>query len=227
MRNSRVLAVAVLLGACQSPAITSTARTLPRGGADVALSLNVTRVSIAASEVDGVSVPSAGYTYPTFVPELAIAFGVVDDLELRGRLAPTSGLVEGGLKYRFVHTHALHVALAPALGYRALGIVNGPVVTLPLLVTYDLTPHISLSGGPLVLAASYRVPDDLDGGDDADLGGDALYAGAALGVELRAGAFHVMPSIEVQRSIARSGEAAELPAIDLFFLGMTVGVGGR
>lgn len=223
----RTLALSLLISACQSPAITSTARTLPRGGADVALALNLTRVSIAPLEVEGVRVPASGYTYPSFLPELALAFGVADDLELRGRLALSSGLIEAGIKYRFVHLDALHMALAPALGYRALGIVNGPVATLPLLVTYDLEPWLSLSGGPLVLAASYRVPDDLDGREDADLGGDTLYVGGALGIELRAPPFHVMPSIELQRSVARSGEAASLPAIDVVFLTLSVGVGGR
>lgn len=221
------MAIAGLITACQSPAITSTARTLPRGGADVSLSLNLTRVSTSSFEVDGVRVPSAGYTYPSFVPELAIAFGVVDDVELRARLAASSGLIEGSLKYRFLHVNALHVALAPALGYRTLGIVHGPVATLPLLLTYDLEPWLSLSGGPLVLAASYRVPDDLDGSDDADLRGDTLYVGGALGVELRTGPFHAMPSVELQRSLARSGDAARLPAINAVFFTLSVGVGGR
>jgi hypothetical protein len=227
IRHGCVLAVAALLAGCQSPAITSTARTLPRGGADVSLSLNLTRVSIASFEADGVRVPASGYTYPSFVPELALAFGVAEDVELRGRLALASGLVEAGLKYRFLHVDALHVALAPALGYRTLGIVHGPVATLPLLVTYDLEPWLSLSGGPLVLAASYRVPDDLDGGDDADLGGDTLYAGGALGLELRVGPLHLMPSVELQRSIARSGEASRLPAIDAVFISLSAGVGSR
>jgi hypothetical protein len=120
----------------------------------------------------------------------------------------------------------LHIALAPAFGYRTLGIVNGPVATLPLIVTYDLDASVSVSGGPLLSAASYDVPDDLDGGDDADLRGDTLYAGGAIGVELRAGMFHVMPSLEFQRSVSRSGDVADLPAIDMLFLNLTAGVGG-
>lgn len=223
----RLLVASSLIGACQSPAITTTARTLPRGGADVSLSMNVTRISSPALEVEGVRVPTAGYTYPSFVPELMIAVGAADDLELRGRLAAASGLLEGGIKYRFLHTERLHVALAPALGYRTLGIVHGPVATLPLLVTYDLEPWLSLSGGPLVQAASYRVPDDLDGDDDADLGGDTLFAGGALGLELRAGPLHLLPSVELQRSIARSGDAARLPAIDAVFVSVSGGLGSR
>jgi hypothetical protein len=223
----RAALAAALLTGCQSPAILSTARTLPRGAADVSVSLNLTRVSIRPSEVEGTRVPSAAFTYPSVLPELIISYGVLDDFELRGRLALASGLIEGGVKYRFIHADTFHVALAPAFGYRTLGIVNGPVATLPLIFTYDLDRSVSLSGGPLISAASYDVPDDLDGGDDADLGGDTLYAGGALGVELRAGRFHVMPSVELQRSVSRSGDVADLPAINLIFISLTAGLGGH
>jgi hypothetical protein len=220
------LALAAALSSCQSPVILSTARTLPRGAADVSLSLNTTRVSTSAIEIDGRRVRAPAFTYPSVVPEVAIAFGVADDFELRGRLASAAGLVEAGAKYRFIHAPVFHAALAPALGYRTLGIVHGPVVSLPLIVTYDLEPWLSLSGGPLLAAASYDVADDLDGDDDADLGGDTLYVGGALGLELRAGLFHVMPSIELQRSVSRRGDVADLPAIDMLFLSLTLGIGG-
>jgi len=46
--------------------------------------------------------------------------------------------------------------------------------------------------------------------------------------ELRpAWGLHVMPALEVQRSVSRRGAAAELPAIDMLILGVTFGWGSR
>jgi hypothetical protein len=212
---------------CQSPTIVRTAHTLPAGGGDISVSVNLTRISTGDIEVDGTRLPGASYTYPTALPELLLAYGLLEDVELDARLALGTGLVEAGVKYRFLHISRFHAAVAPSVGYRALVFVNGPTVTLPLLLSYDLSPNLSLSGGPLLAFASYDVLDDFESSDDADIGGDTVYAGGALGVELRAGKFHVMPSVELQRSISRTGAAAELPAIDLLFLSLTAGFGGR
>jgi len=122
----------------------------------------------------------------------------------------------------------VHVALAPALGYRVLGLVNGPVMTLPLIVTYDLNPGMSISGGPVVSYASYRVPESLDFGQDVDISGDTLYAGGGLGIEFRpAWGIHLMPAVEVQRSVSRRGSIENLPVIDMLFFGVTLGWGSR
>jgi hypothetical protein len=94
-----------------------------------------------------------------------------------------------------------------------------------LLVTYDLSPGMSISGGPLFSYASYSVPDSLDLGD-LDLRGETVYAGGGLGLEFRpASGLHVMPAIEVQRSVSRHGDLEDLPRIDMLFLGVTFGWG--
>jgi hypothetical protein len=212
---------------CQSPAIVRTARTLPAGGGDISFSVNITRISTNDLEVDGMRVPGASYTYPSTAPELLVAYGLVEDLELDARLAFATGLLEAGVKYRFLHLDGFHAAAAPSAGYRALGIVNGPIVTLPLLLTYDFNESIALSGGPLLAYASYDVLDAFEGADNPDIGGDTIYAGGALGLELRAGKFHILPSVELQRSVSRTGAAAELPPLDLLFLSVTAGFGSR
>jgi hypothetical protein len=61
---------------------------------------------------------------------------------------------------------------------------------------------------------------------DLDLHGTTVYAGAGLGVELRpAFGFHVMPSVELQRSISRRGDVEKLPDIDMLFVGVSLGWG--
>jgi hypothetical protein len=212
--------------ACQTPAILRTARTLPKGAVDISASVNITNLSTDELVVDGEIVRAHyDFTYPNFVPELLLNYGVSDDFEIGGKVSLGSGSLEANVKYRFVHAAdgALHVAAAPSAAYRTLGLVSGPVFTLPLLLTYDVSEGVSLSGGPLISYAAYDVPDSLET-DDADIGGDTLYAGGAVGVELRLGRrFHIMPSVELQRSVSRSGEIDDLPDIDLLFLSVTAG----
>lgn len=224
-----VIALTLLsVTACQSPALLRTARTLPAGSGDLALSLSITHVSASAAGVPDVveSAASSAFNYPNPVPDILYSHGLLDDLELGGRLSLGSGLIElnGKLRYIEAADSKLHAALAPALGYRVLGLVNGPVATLPALFTYDLSPQLSLTGGALVSFASYRLASGL-GGDDADVSGDTLYAGGGVGLQLRAGRFHALPAVEAQRSLSRTGRAAELPEIGLLFLSLTVGVG--
>lgn len=221
--------VAATSWGCQSPALVRTARTLPAGGHDLALSLNLTRVSLQAPELEGVPSPLREFNLPNPIPDVLYAYGLSDNFELGGRLALGSGLLELHGKYRFVNAieRRLHLALVPAAGYRALGLVNGPVLTLPLIVTYDLSPDMSLSGGPLLSYARYSVPESLDYGD-LDLRGETLYAGGGMGIEFRpAHGIHLMPTLEVQRSISRQGNAANLPRVDMLFLGLTFGWSSR
>jgi hypothetical protein len=236
-RRTIILARGLLLllaaVACQSPAILRTARTLPEGTSDFSLSLNLTHLSARtqAAETTAGAVERAAvdhFNYPNPIPEVLYSHGVSDGVELGGRVGLGSGLFELNSKFRFLHTAQgrLHAALAPALGYRVLGLVNGPVVTLPLLITYELSPRVALSGGALGSFASYSVASGL-GGDQADLGGDTLYVGGAAGLELRAGRFHLFPAVELQRSVSRTGTAAAVPEIDMLFFSFTVGIGPR
>jgi hypothetical protein len=235
VRQARsALAVALPLGyglllACQSPALVRTARTLPEGGSDISLSLNLTRVSLREEVIGGAPIPLSDFNLPNPIPDVSYDYGLTDDLELGARLSLGSGLIEARTKLRFIEAAngTLHVALAPAAGYRVLALVNGPVLTLPLIVTYDLSPGMSLSGGPVMSYASYSVPESFDTGD-LDLAGDTLYAGGGLGIEFRpALGLHVMPAVEVQRSVSRRGDVENLPVIDMLFFGVTLGWGSR
>lgn len=220
----------MLLVACQSPALVRTARTLPEGGSDLSFTLGVTRVEFPDVVAEGERVPLGDVTLTNPLPDLLYAYGVSDDVEIGGRLSLGSGLIEAQSKLRFVEAAngRLHVALAPAAGYRVLVLVNGPVLTLPLLVTYDLSPYVSVSGGALLSFTSYSVADAFRSDEELDLSGQTLYAGGGLGVELRpAWGLHVMPAVEVQRSVSRRGDAADLPAIDMLLLHVTFGWGAH
>lgn len=143
--------LSALLPSCQSPAVIRTARTLPAGKGDLGFSINFTRISVRAARVEGVPFPPQDFNLPSPIPDVLYNRGITDDFELGGRLSPASGLFEVNAKYRYLQLAqgTLHFAIAPALGYRVLWLVNGPVLTLPLLVTYDLSPGMSISGGAI------------------------------------------------------------------------------
>jgi hypothetical protein len=221
-------ALSLWLG-CQSPALVRSARTLPEGGHDVSFSVNVSRVSIGPVEVNGQRVPLQDFNLPNPVPDVLYDYGITDDVQFGGRLSLGSGLIEAHAMLRFVEaaTGTLHMALAPAAGYRVLGLVNGPVLSLPFIVTYDLNHGMSITGGPLVSYASYSVPGSIDFGD-LDIRGQTVYAGGGIGLELRpALGIHLMPTVEVQRSVMRRGDIENLPVVDMLFFGLTLGWGSR
>lgn len=227
-RLARCLTTSLTLIAagCQSPALVRTARTLPRGATDLSLTLNAARASIGEVNASGVAIPVRDFNLPNPLPEVMLDRGLTDDVQVGLRFSLGSGLIEAHSVLRFVEAaqSTLHVALAPAAGYRVLGLVYGPVFTLPLLVTYDLTPTMSLNLGPLVSFAAYSTPRSLRFGDALDVSGDTLYAGGGVGIEFRpAGGIHLMPAIEIQRSVSRRGDLENLPVIDLLFLGITLG----
>jgi hypothetical protein len=220
-----------LLGvACQSPALTRTARTLPPGTSDWAVSFNLTHVSTNVAGVPAAvqTAAASSFNYPNPIPDIFYSHGLTRDLELGGRVALGSGLFELNSKLRYLETPQgrFQAALAPAVGYRVLGIVNGPVLTLPALFTYELSPTWAISGGALASYAAYRVAGGLSA-EEADLSGNTLYVGGGAGVELRQGYLHIMPAVEVQRSVSRTGVAADAPDIGLILLSLTIGIGPR
>jgi hypothetical protein len=227
-RIPRLLGLCLLpVVGCQSPALLRTARTLPPGASDWSLSLNWTRVSTnVAGLPEALESEVSSFNYPNPLPELLYSRGILPGVELGGRLSLGSGLFElnGKLRYLEVAEGRLQAALAPALGYRVLGIVNGPVLTLPALFTYQVSPAWAITGGALASFASYHAASGL-GDDVADLSGETVYVGGGAGVELRSGGFHVMPALELQRSVSRTGAAAQAPQIGMLFLSITVGIG--
>jgi hypothetical protein len=228
---SGLLRVSLLVSiACQSPALTRTARTLPPGTSDWSASFNLTHIS---TNVPGVPdtlerAVASQFNYPNPIPDLLYSHGISPGIEMGGRLSLGSGLFELNSKFRYLEAAQgrLQAAIAPAFGYRALGLVNGPVATFPALFTYEVSPSWAVSVGALASYAVYRVAPGL-GHDEADLSGNTLYVGGGAGVELRSGRFHVMPALELQRSVSRAGVAAQAPDIGLLFLSLTFGIGPR
>ncbi len=234
-----LFAVGATLGAtgCLNVGVYRTARSLPEGEGDLSLTWSYVRATVAARDVttvDGEEVVADGeseatFGYPNVVPEIAYHHGVLDDLELGGRLAPTAGFGELDAKYRFYGSNAerMHLAVQPTLGYRGLGFINGVHTSLPLIATFDVARAVSLNAAVFGMFTSYDASVE-NAQDELDFGGDSLVGGASVGVQLRSSSgFHFMPALELQRTLARSGDVESLPDISSVIFAITMGWGAK
>jgi hypothetical protein len=198
-----------LLAACPTPGVYRTARTLNPGQLDVG-----TMVSVSHFESPGVTStqsgmmvtgPSSSGTLPSPVPEFSLHYGIVDDLEVGGRVALGAFLAELDLKLRLVGNRdsATNLAIAPSIGYAPhygaippafLLITEGPRATFPLILTEDISRRVALNFAAYV---SYRrMPPE-------NSSTNVYIAGGNLGVEIRLSRGYVMPMIDVSQTLNR------------------------
>jgi hypothetical protein len=213
--SPRPLTVAALvlfptLAGCPAPGVYRTARTLNRGSYD--LGLMVSGTYYASPGVTGVDFSGQTVTSPpsngvalTLIPEFSAHYGLTDDLEVGGRLAPSSLLAEVDVKLRVLgnrSSHA-HLALAPAFGWEApyggyplafLLMMVGPRATLPLIYTQDVSNRLAIN---LAAYGSYRQ--FAEGSPSS--GPWVPVAGGSLGVEVRFPRFYLMPLVDVSRTL--------------------------
>ncbi len=201
------LGVALVLQGCPASGVYRTARTLNEGESDYGLTFTATRWTTAAqveTHPDGkkTEIPSESITVPNPIPEVHGHIGIADNMELGGRSALLSGLMEVDFKYRFIGgpNEKLHVAVQPALGYRAGIGSEGPQFTLPLIATYDFASRFSVTLAPY---GSYYNLKNLEDDADSPLSGESLTAGIVIGAEVRGDVFHIMPSIDISQTAVR------------------------
>ncbi len=203
--RSALLAAALLaclgLPGCLASGVYRTARTLEKGEGDMNLTFSAFQIGGAetTTTVNGTKTTTKepSITIPNVIPEFAYHIGVTDDLEVGGRAALGSVLLEIDAKYRFLRSGDLHMALAPALGFRALGPIEGISATLPVIATYDLNDTLALNLAPYVGYSSLNSTDkDLSG-----ISGNFLSVGGSAGVQLRGRTFHFMPSVDISQTL--------------------------
>ena len=196
MRGSWVSCV--LLGLTSSGCLMAgnyhSARTLEKGTSAIGMNFSMTRyttVDQTTGEQDSVALPNV-------IPEVTYHTGITDDLEMGGRVAPGSLGVEFDVKYRFLRTDALHLAIAPAVGYQAAIVFDATSVKLPLVATFDLADNFSLNAAIFAGTADFR---DVD--DDFDMfHGTLAHTGASLGIEIRGETFVMRPAVEWTEYVA-------------------------
>ncbi|MEE2960763.1 MAG: hypothetical protein VYA34_08470 [Myxococcota bacterium] len=160
---------------------------------------------------------------PNLIPEVGYHIGVSDNWEIGGRVVFAAGLLELDAKYRFLRTadDDLHMAILPALGYRALGPINGISASLPVVTTWDVNEILSLNIAPFVSYTNFNTTD----ADFGSLSGSALSAGGSLGFQLNADTMYFMPSIELSKIISNFSDSSNSASTNniVMMLGLTIG----
>lgn len=198
--------VAAGLTGCPSAGIYRSAKTLEPGVGDFNTNFNFTKISqkqkIPTVDEDTGEITTReedlSFTFPNVLGEYAYHIGIAENVEVGGRLALGSGLMELDVKYRFIGSDdsKLHVAINPGIGYRSFGLVDGTSVNVPLLLTYELTSVLSVTVGGF---ANMSFLDSAIEGEDSDspnLGGNTQSFGGAAGIMISGDTFFLYPVVE-------------------------------
>lgn len=210
-----LVALLPLLPACPTASVYRTARTLNQGEVDVGLLVSATHLSIPA----GTTTDSSGFvhqtsatsvTFPNPVPELNTHYGVTDDVEIGCRLALSAFMGEVDLKLRLVgdRNSTTHWAIAPAVGYRALLVVEGAHATLPVIFTQDLNRDLAINLAGYGGYRNLHVTGGGSSGDFADLAISAVIVGGSVGLEFRGARGYFMPVVDVASTARIYGSAS-------------------
>jgi hypothetical protein len=136
---------------------------------------------------------------PNIIPELTYHIGIVDDLEIGGRVALGSLGLEIDAKYRFLEAGGLHLAVAPSVGYMGWVVLQGISTRLPIIATYEITDWFGVSAALYAGYSHYSVAnDDLDHAIN-NFSGDMITYGVAIGPELSGETFFIRPAVEFTR----------------------------
>jgi hypothetical protein len=136
---------------------------------------------------------------PNIIPELTYHIGVVDDLELGGRLALGSLGIEIDAKYRFLQAGGLHLAIAPSVGYMGWVVLQGISTRLPFIATYEINKWFGVNAAIYAGYSHYSVANDDLGDAINDFSGDMITYGVAIGPEISGETFFIRPSVEFTR----------------------------
>jgi hypothetical protein len=196
-------AVCLIVAGCLPVSNYHSARTLGAGESDFGVTFSSTSYQSASSD------SNATVVVPGLIPELTYHVGITDDVQFGGRVALGFLYGELDLKYRFLHTPELHLAVAPAIGQvAAVGTLTS--LRLPLLATYDVNERFSLGGS--VSGSSWVVsslPTSSDTAGPFDAGERFLtMVGGSLGFEVRGETAYIRPSFEMNTLTYRPDGAA-------------------
>jgi hypothetical protein len=187
-----VAGAALALAGCLPVSNYHSARTLGDGESDFGVTFSSTSYQSATGDSDTTVV------VPGLIPELTYHIGITDDVQFGGRIALGFLYGELDLKYRFLHSDGLHLAVAPAIGQvAAFGTLTS--LRLPLLATYEVSERFAVSGS--VSGSSWAVgslPSDDDAAGPFNVGERFFtMVGGSLGVEISGETAYIRPSFEM------------------------------
>lgn len=128
-------------------------------------------------------------TIPLPQPELAIRFGLRENIDMGWRIYPVGAQVDA--RYRFYQQDRLHVAVNPALGVLwvplfggALGGQGSLTVRAPVIAEYEIGPYSSIMGGPTLILRRQRNAFEAPGLEGARLTRLDAFVGGGLRYEV-------------------------------------------
>lgn len=160
-----VAAVGFATTGCLPAGVFSSARSVPRGELEHAVTLELP-LSFPRDDVEREvpSRPARLGTNPAPLPAYGLRVGVWDRTEVSGKLAPTSLELAG--KWTFVDAETVAVAVAPRVTSAGYFPADGPYyVRLPLLFTWEPSPGWSLTprlGAAVVTGPGKRYDGDFE-----------------------------------------------------------------
>lgn len=195
MKYARILALvglAWLTTGCLLAGNYHSAKTLPKGQSSVGMTFSAT--SYARNGEDG------RITIPNILPEVTYSVALQDNLEIGGRVGVGSLALEGNVKYRFLQSPQLHMAIVPTVGAQSLILINGFMVKLPVVATVDLADNVAINLSGFGTTTSYSSAGADDSDDDlAVFSGSLGGFGGSIGLEFSGATFAIRPGIEVTR----------------------------
>ncbi|MBU1219054.1 hypothetical protein KKF34_00510 [Myxococcota bacterium] len=226
-----IIALATLTG-CPSAGIYRSAKTLEKGESDFGMSFSYVNIKTkyTGDDPDLQGAESYGISLPNLIPELNYHIGVGNNMEVGGRIALGSLMMELDFKYRFYTDGKLHMAVQPAVGYRTAVIVKGTHFTMPLLMTYELSDMVSLNA---FVYSSYIKWEPTDGTPDPDSDDNAWFVegvtlGGGFGVKITGENFYIMPAIDFSRLVVSTNGDRSDWVTDFVIFGVSFGwIGGK
>jgi hypothetical protein len=221
------IAAATLATGCPMSGGYHSARTLGRGESASGLTFSMTRWSVENDDPATPETETYEFALPNLIPEVTYHIGVTDDVEVGGRVALGSFGMEIDAKWRFFKNDKLHLAVAPAIGYQAFIFLQGGILRLPAIMTYDLNDQFGVNLAAFIGSTHFSEVDE-DSFDDQDvLSGDLLQSGVAVSFDVRGETLLFRPGIEFSRYVADFGDG-EFEPFNLvnFFVHVAI-IGGR
>jgi hypothetical protein len=177
------------------------AKTLGKGESSFGTTFSATTYEVVIDETTG---DVGRFTLPSLLPELTFHVGLQDNLEIGGRVGLLQLAMEGDVKYRFLHSDKLHLAIAPAVSVQSLILINGLTFKLPVVATYELSDNVAFTGSVFGSSTNYSSPNDPNDSGDG-LGafqGNLAATGASFNLEFSGNAFAVRPGVEYTNYVA-------------------------
>lgn len=186
-----LLAATLLSNGCLMAGNYHSAKTLEKGTSSFGMTFSMTTYEFE-DPGDG---STRRFTLPNLIPEIAYHVGITDDVEAGGRVALGSLGLEADLKYRFLHSDKLHLAVAPAIGYQAFVVIQGTSLKLPVLLTHELSDNFAFNAGLFWLTTRYSEVDNSDE-EFEQFRGTLGATGLSLSFDLAIETFVIRPGVE-------------------------------